>query len=150
MEAAQSVPDLIAAAQARVAALGQGPGAPDGVRAIEAAAVDIFTLFEARMQTHFKRGPFARKLKAVLVGAGKADLAERFHLYYLAVNVLKHGKGASYRELQATPTALFAVKPGAEVVGDDAPVGLVDVSGAGVFDGLCATLLEAHAFLESQ
>ena len=51
--------------------------------ALELAAVDAFTLFEARMQHHFKRGPFSRKLRASLLGAGRTDLADRIHKYYL-------------------------------------------------------------------
>ena len=34
---------------------------------LELEAVDIFSLFEARMQHHFKRGPFSRKLKSLLL-----------------------------------------------------------------------------------
>lgn len=119
---------------------------------LEAAAVDAFTLFEARMQHHFKRGPFSRKLKSLLLVADQTDLAERVHQYYLAINVLKHGKGASYRELLNTPDTLFVVKPPEDISADDtdAPVGLIDVSAPGFFDGLTETLLEAYHFLENR
>ncbi len=59
------------------------------------------------MQHHFKRGPFSRKLKASLLVSGRDDLADRIHQYYLAINVLKHGTGASYRELLDAPSAFF-------------------------------------------
>ncbi|MGE4612659.1 MAG: hypothetical protein AAED33_14935 [Paracoccaceae bacterium] len=120
--------------------------------ALELAAIDIFTLFEARMQHHFKRGPFSRKLKSLLLEAGQTDLADRVHQYYLAINVLKHGKGASYRELLNAPSSLFVVKPTKEIVADEAhtPAGLVDVCVPGFFDGLTTTILDAYNFLENR
>lgn len=150
----QSLPELVAAAQAvaKDAEARFDGGREDGLATtaeIETAAVDIFTLFEARMQHHFRRGPFSRKLRALLLEAGQTDLAERVHHYYLAVNVLKHGPGASLRELLSTQNAPFVIRPVAET--DDAAAvtpGLIDVTQAGFFDGLAATILEAHAFLE--
>jgi hypothetical protein len=120
--------------------------------ALELAAVDLFSLFEARMQHHFRRGPFSRKLRSLLLEAGKTDLAERFHQYYLAINVLKHGKGASYRELSSTSNTLVVVNPVANPVDENAPqaIGLVDVSAPGFMDGLNATILEAYQFLENR
>jgi hypothetical protein len=120
--------------------------------ALETLSVDTFSMFESRMQHHFKRGPFSRKLKARLLEAQKTDLAERIHHYYLAVNVLKHGKGASYRELLKTPEAPFVVKPSEVISSDegDRATGLVDVTVPGFFDGLSATLLEAYHFLENK
>ena len=169
METSQSLADLVAAAQAeaktqedRISAV-QGLGddqAPSAAQqdelraatvALEAAAVDIFTLFEARMQHHFKRGPFSRKLTALLSQSGQADLADRVHRYYLVINVLKHGKGASYRELLAMPESGFTVRKGPDAAdGDQASVGLVDISFPEFFAGLTGTVLEAAEFLEAQ
>ena len=120
--------------------------------AIEAAAIDIFAVFEARMQHHFRRGPFSRKLKAALLDAGHPDLADRIHQHYLAINVLKHGTGASYRELLNNKSTLFVVKPTASVATDDSErtTGLVDVTQPNFFDGLAETILEASAFLEKK
>ncbi|MGH1467083.1 MAG: hypothetical protein ACRBBQ_17150 [Cognatishimia sp.] len=163
----QSVPELVAAAQAKANASGariseiraqMGEHAPTGdladelgrqTLAIEAAAIDVFSAFEKRMQHHFRRGPFSRKLKALLLEHKQADLAGRFHQYYLAVNVLKHGKGASHRELLKTPGA-FHVLTSVDAPADDTqpPTSLVDVTVDGFFDELCTTLLEAHQFLE--
>ena len=168
MDTSQSIPELVVAAQViakmsedRISDVLEQMEGQDGTKAqleaiseatvaLELAAVDTFTMFEARMQHHFKRGPFSRKLKAKLLNAGRTDLAERVHTYYLAVNVLKHGKGASYRELLAAPTALFHVKPADSIVTEDgdAPTGLLDVGVPGFFDGLATTLLEAYQFLE--
>ena len=170
METSQSILELVAAARANAKPsedsisetliLMDGKNGSDAqveelraaTVALELAAVDIFTLFEARMQHHFKRGPFSRKLKSVLLESGQTDLANRVHQYYLAINVLKHGKGASYRELLNAPSSLFVVKPTTEIIADEAhaPAGLVDVSVPGFFDGLTTTILEAYHFLENR
>jgi len=170
MTDSQIVPELIAAAQtkaklsevkileAREHLEGQAASEAqiEDLRAanvvLELAAVDIFTLFEARMQHHFKRGPFSRKLRAALKDAGHTDLADRIHKYYLAINVLKHGKGASYRELLDSPTALFHVRhtEGIDSQDEHASSSLINVGVPGFFDGLATTLLEAYQFLENR
>ena len=142
MDASQSIPDFVALAQ-ETANSAQDNDA--GRAVIEAAAVDIFSLFEARQQQHFKRGPFSRKLKALLLDAGERDLADRVHTFYLAINVLKHGKGASHRELLNSPNGLVVVAS-SEVEGRS----LVDVTDEGFFSGLASTILEAHSFLENR
>ena len=113
---------------------------------LESAAIDIHSLFEARMQHHFKRGPFSRKLKALLLSAEKTDLADRVHQYYLAINVLKHGKGASYRELLAMADTFIVMVPATDSA-DDTETRLVDVQSQDFFNGLCDTLQEAYQFL---
>jgi hypothetical protein len=170
MESSQSVPELIAAAQAnaktfedrisKVLKLTDGQNGSDAqveelraaTVALELASVDIFSVFEARMQHHFKRGPFSRKLKSLLLKAEKTDLADRFHQYYLAIKVLKHGKGASYRELLNDPSNLFKVRQNEVIVADETqpPASLVDISAPGFFNGLTSTILEAHHFLENK
>ena len=162
----QAVPELVATAKTaakvstdRIAEIvkrmdGQGgPSSEDedlraATVALELASVDIFSLFEARMQHHFRRGPFSRKLKTLLLEAKQSDLADRIHQYYLAVNVLKHGTGASYRELVASPSSRIVTKP----VGSDGEqsTSLIDVSGIGFFDGLAEAILDACAFLEKR
>jgi len=121
-------------------------------KALELAAVDIFSIFEARMQHHFKRGPFSRKLKALLLESKQPDLADRLHKYYLAVNVLKHGKGTSYRELLNSPNSLFDVKSPQAANSEEVepPVSLVDVTAPGFFDGLTTTIVDAYHFLEEK
>jgi hypothetical protein len=120
--------------------------------AIELAAVDVFTLFEARMQHHFKRGPLSRKVKEALLAAGQADLANRLNQHYLAINVLKHGTGASYRELLNNKGTVFVVKQSADVATNESEVstGLIDVTGPHFFDGLVETILESFHFLENR
>ena len=121
-------------------------------KALELVAVDIFSTFEARMQHHFKRGPFSRKLKTLLLESKQPDLADRLHKYYLAVNVLKHGKGASYRELLKSPTSLFAVTAPPADPTDEAQANqsLIDVTAPGFFEGLTDTIIEAYHFLEGK
>ena len=168
MGASQSLLELVAAAQAsaktsedRISEVLKHMDGQNGTSAqveelhatiisLELAAVDIFSLFEARMQHHFRRGPFSRKLKSLLLETGHTDLANRIYQYYLAVNVLKHGKGASYRELLKTPNTLFVVKPNEDIIEDEASAGLVDVSVPGFFEGLSATILEAYYYLEKR
>ncbi|MBL4749933.1 MAG: hypothetical protein JKX71_05010 [Amylibacter sp.] len=170
MGASQSLLELVAAAQAnaktyedRISEILKLIGGQSGsdaqveeLRAVtvslELAAVDTFSLFEARMQHHFKRGPFSRKLKSLLLEAEQTDLADRVYQYYLAINVLKHGKGASYRELLNAPSTLFVVRPTEDIIADEAhaPTGLVDVSVPGFFDGLTTTIIEAYHFLENR
>ena len=123
--------------------------------ALELGAVDIFTVFEARMQRHFKRGPLSRKVEAALLTAGHADVADRLHQYYLAINVLKHGRGASHRELLKNKSAMLLVTQdddpddgGAKSQG--APTGLIDGTSPHFFDGLAATILGAYQFLEGR
>lgn len=120
--------------------------------AIELAAVDIFAVFEARMQHHFKRGPLSRKVKEALLAAGQADLADRLHQYYLAINVLKHGTGASHRELLNNKSTLIVVKQATDATtsSDNVTTGLIDVTLPQFFDGLAETILEASEFLEKR
>ena len=124
----------------------------DMIVSLELAMVDIFSTFEARMQHHFKRGPFSRKLKSLLLDAGETDLADRVHQYYLAVNVLKHGKGASYRELLNAPSCLFVLKTPEKTISDEKgmPSICIDVSTPGLFSGLAMTIIDAYYFLENR
>lgn len=170
MGASQSLPELVVAAQtnaktledriSEMLKLADGQGGPkaqiaelyEATVALELAAVDIYSVFEARMQHHFRRGPFSRKLKSLLLEAGEKGLADRIHQYYLAINVLKHGKGASHRELLSTPNSIIAVKPNEEAtVDEDRPSeGLVDVGVPGFFEGLTTAILDAYHFLENK
>ena len=108
METSQSVLELVAAAQVNakisegrildILKLMEGQNVSDAqveeLRAatvlLELVAVDIFSLFEARMQHHFKRGPFSRKLKSLLLESQQTDFADKFYQYYLAILSLIH------------------------------------------------------------
>ena len=120
--------------------------------AIELVAVDIFTVFEVRMQHHFKRGPLSRKVKAALLEAKQPDLADRLHQYYLAINVLKHGAGTSHRELLGNKSNLFIVRPtsNATTADGEALTGLVDVTAPQFMNGLADVIIEVYQFLENR
>ena len=168
METSQGVLELITVAQANakisegrildILKLMEGQNGSDAqveeLRAatvlLELEAVDIFSLFEARMQHHFKRGPFSRKLKSLLLESQQTDLADKVYQYYLAINVLKHGKGASYRELLNVPNSLFVVKSNEDIITDEEhpPAGLVDVSVPGFLMGWSRLFLELTIFLK--
>ena len=170
METSQSLLELVAAAQASAKVsedrvlnilqhMDNEDGSPAQVEELRAeivklklVSVNTFSLFEARMQHNFRRGPFSRKLKSLLLESKKVDLANRVHNYYLAINVLKHGKGSSYRELLKVPNSYFVLKPNENKtsVEEHATACLIDVSTPGFFDGLCATIIEAYHFLQNR
>lgn len=62
-------------------------------------AVGIFSLFESMMQDRFSCENVFKEVKKYLKKKGNNTLLERFNDYYLAINVLKHGRGKSYNEL---------------------------------------------------
>ena len=130
----------------------QGRELRGAVASLELVMVDIFSIFEARMQHHFKRGPFSRKLTSLLLDAGETDLADRVHQHYLMINVLKHGKGSSYREVLNAPSCLFEIKTPEGIISNEeyAPSKFIDVSTPGLFNGLASTIIDAYHFLESR
>lgn len=64
-------------------------------------AVGMFSLFEANLQDSLACRNGFEEAEKRLIAAKEADLAERFNDFYLAINVLKHGKGPSYNKLVA-------------------------------------------------
>lgn len=113
---------------------------------IEQTAIDVVSVFEARMQHHFKRGPFFKELHKRLNANDAPELATRVIQYYHAVNVLKHGHGKSHRELLAMKRLPFKVRQHDR---NDSNIGLVDVLSPGFSDGLIETLQHAQGFLET-
>ena len=159
MESSQGLPERIALArdtakaiEARIVEL-HGADDPEGAQAatksLEEMMVDLFSTFEARLQHHFKRGPFSRKLKALLIDADQTELAENLHQFYLAINVLKHGKGTSHRELLALSQPLVAIRMTEASDDTQHNPSLIDATSHGFSEGLCVTLLEAYHFLEA-
>ena len=71
----------------------------------------MFSLFEASLQDGLNcRNGFGEAAK-VLDDEGEQDLKERFDDLFLAINVLKHGRGRSYDALIAKVKSLpFRVK----------------------------------------
>lgn len=122
-----------------------------GTVEIEIAAVGVFSLFEARLQHHFPPGSFFRQLREHLIEANQIDLANRVHCYYLAINALKHGHGASYKELRTLSDLPFAIKQPGDLSFDEGdvtePEGLVDIRSGNFFPGLVDTLRSVSEFL---
>lgn len=118
--------------------IAQQTGAP--VAQTEIAVIGLVSLFEARMQHHFARGPFYQKLSERLTAEGHAELGQSLYQYYLAANVIKRGAGKSHRELLDMSDLPFAVARDGAL--------LVDVTADGFFEGLVATLTQASQILD--
>ncbi|MBL3576314.1 hypothetical protein JMK10_00355 [Rhodovulum sulfidophilum] len=119
---------------------------------IEFSVVGVFSLFEARMQHKFPNGSFFKQLRVHLIEAGQNQLATDVWHYYLAVNVLKHGAGQSYKELCKSPDLPFMIKKPGELFfeeGDVAePEGLINVIEKDFFKSLISTLSRVHMLLD--
>ena len=77
-------------------------------------AIGMFSLFEAVIQNEIKveKGSAFKELKQKLEKNNKIVLLENFELFYYAINVLKHGKGASYTKLLEKRNSLpFEITP---------------------------------------
>ena len=107
---------------------------------IEAAVIETVSAFEARLQYNFARGPFYVKLGHYLTAEGHTDLAQSVHNYYLATNVLKHGRGKSLQELEKRPNQPFTLR-------NEDGKALIDVTTPGFLSGLVKTLTQAHQIL---
>lgn len=74
-------------------------------------AVGLFSIFEAHLQQGLACKNGFKEAELILGQAGKHSLKEDFHNYYLAINALKHGDGASYKRLISNISTLnFVVK----------------------------------------
>ena len=74
-------------------------------------AVGIFSIFEASLQEGLSCRNGFDEAKRILDDEGELDMKERFDDLFLAVNVLKHGRGRSYNLLVAKAETLpFRIK----------------------------------------
>jgi len=74
-------------------------------------AIGMFSLFESILQQRLSCKNGFDKAKEILKTAKKHALLNRFKIFYLAINVLKHGKGQSYNELMKQADSLpFQIK----------------------------------------
>ncbi|MDR5901618.1 hypothetical protein [Halomonas icarae] len=74
-------------------------------------AVGMFSIFEANLQDGLGCSNGFDRAKKILGDEGEIDTKERFDDLYLAINVLKHGRGRSYDALVAKAKALpFRIK----------------------------------------
>lgn len=74
-------------------------------------AIGMFSLFESILQQRLSCRNGFDKVKELLETGKKYQLLDHFKTFYLAVNVLKHGKGQSYNELLKQADSLpFRIK----------------------------------------
>lgn len=74
-------------------------------------AVGMFSIFEASLQEGLSCSNGFDEAKKILDAEGELDMEEHFDDLFLAVNVLKHGRGRSYDDLVAKAEALpFKIK----------------------------------------
>lgn len=109
-------------------------------------AIGMFSLFESILQDELACAHGFKEAKKILLEAGEKDLNDRFQLFFLAINVLKHGHGKSYDTLIAEPVELpFRIKkPGEDFFyeGDVSEVNtLIEVDNQ--FVGNCAEVIES-------
>jgi hypothetical protein len=116
-------------------------------------ATGMFSLFESMLQDEMGWDQPFERLKECLRQSGNIELVETFNDYQLAINVLKHGNGRSYRQILAKSSKLeFTVKPKGEPFffeGDVSEISVfIDVDEK--FVRRCATLIqEASSIIRS-
>jgi hypothetical protein len=147
-----------ARAREAVAKLDAGSGATALINSLrisasqnELVAVGVFSIFEARMRDKVEGRSFFKGLQEMLLKEELFELANKFRLYYLAVNVLKHGAGSSHNELLKVLDLPFAVRATTTeffMEGDvSEPDGLIDVEDFGFLNGLLEVISSVHTFL---
>lgn len=107
------------------------------------SAVGMFSIFDALLQDRLECADGFKEADAILDSAGAGDLREHFGLLKLAINVLKHGEGRSYKDLIEKPTLPFKIKKPDENFFNEGDVSevqtLIEVHDAFVID--CATTI---------
>ncbi|WP_405199086.1 hypothetical protein [Christiangramia sp. LLG6405-1] len=73
-------------------------------------AIGMYSLFESILQQQLKCKNGFKKAKELLMSENKNELLNQFNVYYLAINVLKHGKGKSYETLISKTDLPFQIK----------------------------------------
>jgi len=107
-------------------------------------ATGMFSIFEASLQDTLQCEDGFEGAKKILEDKKLLDLHDRFNLYFLAINVLKHGKGASYNKLLEHVNLPFNMKKMGQNFFDEGDVSeiptLILVDDQFVLD--CAQLIE--------
>jgi hypothetical protein len=74
-------------------------------------AIGMFSLFESILQQRLSCKKGFQRTKEILQETNQIQLLNRFNDFYLAINVLKHGKGLSYNKLVEKADSLpFQIK----------------------------------------
>ncbi|MDO6801952.1 hypothetical protein Q4595_05790 [Wenyingzhuangia sp. 1_MG-2023] len=58
-----------------------------------------FSIFESRLQDSLNCNNGFKEVRTLLKAKNKTELKYKFELFYMAINVIKHGKGKSYDRL---------------------------------------------------
>ena len=61
--------------------------------------IGAFSIFESRLQEILNCVNGFREVRKILKTKSEIELKQKFELYYMAINTLKHGKGSSYNKL---------------------------------------------------
>ncbi len=109
------------------------------------SAVGMFAIFDAHLQCELRSEDGFKAAKAILQKQGAEELREQFSNLILAINVLKHGYGPSYKKLLEKTTILpFRIKKSDESFFNEGDVSeispLIEVDDA--FVTLCARTIE--------
>jgi len=104
-------------AQARTIEALQTSGATTLVKTLQmvqlqkvVTAVGMFSIFDALLQDRLGCAEGLKEAAEILKGQGARELEGRFENLRLAVNVLKHGEGRSYRDLLEKQALPFRIK----------------------------------------
>lgn len=62
-------------------------------------AVGMFSIFEAHLQQYLNCAEGFKEARKILLCNERNDIESNFHVFYLSINVLKHGRGKSYDQL---------------------------------------------------
>jgi hypothetical protein len=108
-------------------------------------AIGMFSLFESILQNGLSCNNGFKEAKKILNQSDCTTLNNNFEIYFLAINVLKHGRGSSYDTLVSKSTSLpFRIKLPDENFFDEGDVSeistLIEVDDQFILN--CAELIE--------
>ena len=139
-------------AQAKTLEALQASGATSLVKTLQivqlqkvVSAVGMFSIFDAMLQDRLDCADGFKEADAILDSEGATSLKDHFVTLRLAINVLKHGEGRSYKELLAKPKLPFKIKTPEEDFFNEGDVSevqtLIEVNDTFVID--CARTIRA-------
>ncbi len=73
------------------------------------SAVGVFSIFEAMLQQLIGGKHSFDEVEKILEREKEVELKKRFYAFKLAINVLKHGEGTSYKALEKIPDLPFRI-----------------------------------------
>ena len=107
-------------------------------------AIGMFSLFESILQNGLSCKDGFAEAKKILTETGNIQLRDRFEMFFLAINILKHGHGRSYDKLIAKSGLPFKIKQSGQDFFNEGDVSeistLIEVDNEFVLN--CAELIE--------